>query len=141
MEPDPLPGSGVSIVQPGFGGVGVAAFFPEPEFVGLPELYFPNPFGSLSGVELGRDHAHRAAMFLRQGFPLPTMDQQHIAFHRFLQGKVGGLPIVGLNINKLCRWQGAAIFGDVPEAHANPAIIEPAPGGDAVKIGNILHLR
>jgi hypothetical protein len=42
--------SGVPIFEPGFGRVGVAALFPEAQFILLAEDDFTDPFGSLPRV-------------------------------------------------------------------------------------------
>src|SRR5439155_26871081 len=86
---------GVPLVWPGMRRIGVAAQLPVPEPVERQKLDSVNPLGSLPGIELGSDDAHRTAVLDRQRLALGGVHQQHVILERLFQGKVGGVPVVG----------------------------------------------
>src|ERR1043166_7929823 len=73
-----LPVSGVPVVPPWVCGVAVATFFPEASAICGQELNAIYPLGALPGVQLGRNHPHRAAVLSGQRLAVPLVDEEHV---------------------------------------------------------------
>src|SRR5215471_8748990 len=68
----------VAIIKPRFGAVRIAAHFPETLLIAGEKFDLTNPFRALPGVQLGRNHSARPAVFARQRRALPRMHEQHV---------------------------------------------------------------
>src|SRR5689334_21109565 len=91
--PRKKPGSRVPVVSPGVGGVAVATVLPISPLLTGAKLDPVDPLGALPGVELGRDHPHRAAVLSRERPAVRGVDEQHVVLERLLDRQVGGVAV------------------------------------------------
>src|SRR5438552_6817567 len=142
-----LPGR-VSIVEPRFGSIGVAADLPEPLLVFGQELDLADPLGTLPRIEFRRDHAAGSAVLVRQGPSFPRVDEQDVVFDRPSERQVGrvrdvaaGHEVVASAEHVVCVVAGHRQFGNRLESNAAPVVVVPAPRGHAMKVADVLSLR
>ena len=74
--------------MPRFRGIGITSLLPEARFVTGEEFDFVNPLRALPCVQLRRDHAAWAAVFLRQRRAFPGVHEQHVFFDRAIEDDV-----------------------------------------------------
>src|SRR5215831_7848330 len=72
----------ISIVEPWFSRVRIAALLPEASSIVGEELDLADPLGALPRIKARRDHPAGTAVLRRQGRALPGMHQEHIVLGR-----------------------------------------------------------
>src|SRR5262249_12798927 len=134
--------------EPGLGGVGVAADFPEAFLIVRQEIDLPDPLGALPRVELRRDHAARPAMFAWKRFTLPRVYEQHIVVYRAHEREVRGVgdERAGHEVVRGAEDEfRVGLWNDElrqrAEPDAAPMIVVAAPRRHAMKVADVSGLR
>lgn len=132
---------GEALFEPGIGFIGVAADFPEAEDVAVDEGDFADELGAFPGVFLRHYHARGSAVFHGDGFAVDFVGDEDVVIHADFERVVGGVAVVAFEKDKLCFRLGFDEVGNGEEGDTFPFHLEFAPGGDTVKIADVLKLR